>query len=173
MNVRAGLFVVGIPIGIMATWLLSLFVALTQAQEVTLAVTGYDPRDLLSGHYLRYRVDYGVGIPFFLNGDSICVCLPPTSEGVVKASWVGECKRRDSTCPLFIKGVASHRGIDAGIERYFIPEKYSDALARVPQNTTIKVRVTKDGTAYVTGMFVDGLPILEWAKTHGTKPHGG
>ena len=171
MNVRAALFIVGIPIGIMATWLLSLVVAVTQAQEVTLAVTGYDPRDLLSGHYLRYRVDYGVGIPLFLNGDSICVCLPQTSEGPVKASWIGECKRRDpATCPLFIKGVALFHGIDAGIERYFIPEEHSDVLSRIPQDATIKVRVTKDGTPSVTGMFVGGVPILEWAKTQGTKP---
>jgi len=114
----------------MATWLLSLVIALTQSQEVTLAVTGYDPRDLLSGNHLRYRVDYGVGIPFFLNGDSICVCLPQTSEGTVKVSWIGECKRRDHVpCPMYIKGVGSHRDIDTRIERYFIPEEYSDVLS--------------------------------------------
>ena len=46
--------VVILPVAAMALWLISLNVALTRAREVTLAVTGYDPRDLLSGHYLRY-----------------------------------------------------------------------------------------------------------------------
>ncbi len=172
MNVRAALFVVVIPVGFMATWLLSLVVALTQAQEVTLAVKGYDPRDLLSGHYLRYQVDYGSGDLSFSYGEAICVCLPQTSEATVQASWIGECNRRDhATCPLFIKGVASYRGIKAGIERYFIPEEYSDVLSRIPQDATIKVRVTTDGTSLVTGMFVGGVPILEWAKAQGAKPH--
>ena len=29
-------------------------------KEVTLPIDGYDPRDLISGHYLIYTIDYGV-----------------------------------------------------------------------------------------------------------------
>jgi uncharacterized membrane-anchored protein len=154
----------------MALWLLSLNIPLMQAQEVTLAVTGYDPRDLLSGHYLRYRVDYGVGFDQSrlsagqLNED-FCACLTPDSSGISKASWIGRCAERHSpTCPIFVKGKFSRNGLNAGIERYYIPEHYQYSLAQVPAFATIKARVTSKGTAYVTGMYVNDIPILEWAK---------
>jgi uncharacterized membrane-anchored protein len=54
----------------------------------------------------------------------------------------------------------------AGIERYYIPEQYQHALARVPSGAAIKVRVTANGTAYVTDMYVENTPVLEWAKQH-------
>jgi uncharacterized membrane-anchored protein len=162
--------VVILPVAAMACWLLSLNVALMRAREVTLAVTGYDPRDLLSGHYLRYRVDYGLGseqnrLTGGYRNEDFCACLTPDSSGISKASWAGRCAERDSlSCPIFVKGKSSWNGLNAGIERYYIPEGYQHSLARIPPNASIKVRVTASGTAYVTGMYVGDLPILEWAK---------
>ena len=28
--------------------------------EIILPISGFDPRDILSGHYLVYRIDYGI-----------------------------------------------------------------------------------------------------------------
>jgi uncharacterized membrane-anchored protein len=170
MKFKSAYLVVMLPVAAMLVWLLSLNVALMRAQEVTLAVAGYDPRDLLSGHYLQYRVDYGFDSRLIQPGsgyrdEAYCACLSPDSSGISKASWHGWCAERDSqSCPLFIKGTASWNGLKAGIERYYIPESYQHSLARIPPDATIKVRVTANGTAYVTDMYVNGIPILEWAK---------
>jgi uncharacterized membrane-anchored protein len=155
----------------MVVWLLSLNIALMRAQEVTLAVSGYDPRDLLSGHYLRYQIDYGMTPE--PRGDSrqgrqLCACLSTQPDGIAKASWFGECSGRPlSSCSLFIKGVSTWDGMQAGIERYYIPERHQNALAQLPKNATIKVRVAKSGTAYVTDMYVGSTPLLEWAESQG------
>ena len=158
MTLKPALFVVAIPVGAMLTWLLSLMTALTLAREVTLPVTGYDPRDLLYGHYLSYRVNYGITFPY-PSIEPSCVCLSQGADGIAQA-----------TCPLFIRGTRDRNEFNAGIERYYIPEQYQHALSSIPQNTTIKVRVAKSGSAYVTDMYVDGTPILEWAKTQPLHP---
>ncbi len=169
MTLRPALFVVVAPLGAMVVWLLSLVVAVSLAQEVRLPVKGYDPRDPLSGHYLRYQVNYGMTFSSQSHTSLIrepsCVCLSQGADGVAKATWNGECSQRDAaTCPLFIRGMRTWNVFDAGIERYYIPEEYQEKLARIPENASIKVRVTKSGVAYVTDMYVDGKPILEWAK---------
>ena len=170
MTLKPALFVVAIPVGAMLTWLLSLMTALTLAREVSLPVTGYDPRDLLSGHYLSYRINYGMTFTYPIIEPS-CVCLSQGADGIAQATWQGECSQRDkATCPLFIRGTRDRNEFNAGIERYYIPEQYQHALSSIPQNTTIKVRVAKSGSAYVTDMYVDGAPILEWAKTQPLHP---
>ena len=66
-----------------------------------LDVQGYDLRDLLGGHYLRYLVNYG-SEPICkneisgknLNGET-CVGLARSSnETNHEATWAGSCERR-------------------------------------------------------------------------------
>jgi len=167
MRLKGVYLVVTIPVAAMALWLLSLNIAIMRAREVTLAVTGYDPRDLLSGHYLRYRIDYGITPDHITHaGGPVCVCLSEGENGVAKGFWMGPCSERDSdNCPVFIRGKFTFGVISAGIERYYIPEGYQRSLATLPQNATVKARVAGDGTAYVTDMYVDGIPVLEWARS--------
>ena len=41
-----------------ALWLCYFFVFIEHSTEVRLPITGYDPRNLLSGHYIAYRIDW-------------------------------------------------------------------------------------------------------------------
>jgi uncharacterized membrane-anchored protein len=167
MKVRWPLVAVVLPITVMALWLAALSLAIARGTEVSLKVTGYDPRDLLRGHYLQYRVDYGFDFTSVneRDGRPQCLCLSIGPEGFAKATSVSRCEERnESTCPLFIKGTLDWRGFAAGIERYYFPENYQQWLQLVPPEATIKVSVTKDGNAYVRGMYVAGEPILEYAR---------
>jgi len=166
MNPRAiGLIVVA-PIALMALWIGSLAVEVAQGADVLLPVRGYDPRDILRGHYVTYQVDYGSKVTReSYDQDPRCVCLEPKGGAVTEATWFGYCADRDAgTCPLFIRGRSSYQGFLAGIERFYIPEAYSESLRTVPDGATIKVRVARSGRAYVTEMLVKGEPILEYAK---------
>lgn len=169
MNARAGFFTVVTPIVIMALWVASLAVEVARGRDVILAVSGYDPRDILRGHYITYRVDYGPKVPASPEAASVgapyCACLESKAEGPAVATWFGKCEERaPDTCDLFIVGRTSWRQFSAGIERFYIPEVYGDKLQRVPSGATIKVRVTRSGKARVTDMYVNGEPILEYAK---------
>lgn len=43
---------------ILFSWMSSVALQARSAPEVKLVITGYDPRDLLSGHYIRYQIDW-------------------------------------------------------------------------------------------------------------------
>lgn len=174
---RAGLFVVGIPVTVLATWAIFLGVAVLRAQEVTLAVTDCTIKNVVHSDSLSFRIAYGMEPPVdsFMNGT--CACLSQPAGGVATATWIGDCSRRDpKACPLFIKGTRTYRHIEsgrkqtyipdlqAGIEHYFIPEEYRKDLTYLPPGVTIKVLVTAEGKGYLTGVFVYDTPILEWVR---------
>src|SRR5690606_16954027 len=53
---RSALFAIAFPLAVMGAWLARLDWLERSGTPVQLAVTGFDPRDLLAGHYLTYTV---------------------------------------------------------------------------------------------------------------------
>lgn len=53
-----------LPIIVLFFWMSALQVSLSTAEKIVLPVSGYDPRDLLSGHYLRVQVLYPENSPY-------------------------------------------------------------------------------------------------------------
>ena len=47
-----------IPFVCLVIWTITLTWQRNHGSEVKVAVMGYDPRDLLSGHYIQYRIDW-------------------------------------------------------------------------------------------------------------------
>lgn len=47
-----------LPIIILLIWVATIEVERQQGQEVVVRLRGYDPRDLLSGHYILYQLDW-------------------------------------------------------------------------------------------------------------------
>lgn len=167
MNKRALLFVVTLPVAYMMAWLLTLSTSLLSAKEISLRVEGYDPRDLLTGHYLTYQVLYGTPVPEGIpTGSEVCACFNEDPHSPASARWIGACSdMRASDCPLYIRGTKGYGDlIYANIERFYIPEEHSGALLTIPPNATIRVAIQKNGRALVRGMYVDGVPITDWAQ---------
>lgn len=168
MKQRIAIVAVIVPVIMMVTWLGSLVLDVYRAKEVVLQIEGYDPRSLLYGHYLQYNVRYGITAPEPKTVSDwrkrvACMCLSDSTPS--KGTWLGRCADRDKQqCPLYIVGWQFGDQFMGGIERYYIPEEYQKALATIPNNSTITVRVTPSGGATVVGMHVAGEPILEYAK---------
>ena len=123
---------------------------LSFGEEITLPISGYDPRDLLSGHYLIYQIDYGV--------DGICsgnsgqrtgyVCLQPKMFSFSAPEG----------CSKLIRGTCNYGRFEAGIEKYFVPQdKAKDLEAQVRSKTaSIVLSFTHSGQAQVKDLLVDG-----------------
>ncbi|MBO5039191.1 MAG: GDYXXLXY domain-containing protein [Alphaproteobacteria bacterium] len=47
-----------LPVMIMLVWVTEIAHQRNQGREVVVRVQGFDPRDLLSGHYIWYRIDW-------------------------------------------------------------------------------------------------------------------
>ena len=53
------LFILLIPVICLFVWNCFLWYDKDSGTEIAVRITGYDPRDLLSGHYISYRIDWG------------------------------------------------------------------------------------------------------------------
>lgn len=123
----------------------------------TLPIRGYDPRDLLSGHYLIYGVEYGVS-DICANSNSVpgdppreaFVCLEPKMFSFQKPV----------ECQAMVRGVCSHGRFVAGIEKFFIPEGRAQELERavMEQRGSIQISILGNGQAQVKELLVDGKP---------------
>ena len=121
-------------------------------QQITLPITGYDPRDLLSGYYLTYTVEYDI--------EQIChnkkyredkvayICLKPKKFSYTKPY----------PCDLFIKGVCNKTVFKAGIERYYVPKGNAKRLEKVVRSNkaSIVLSVPKNGDAQIKDLLING-----------------
>lgn len=130
-------------------------------EAVTLPIEGFDPRDLLSGHYLQYQVDYGVenGCDGYIGSAS--VCLRPT-RGIYPRGDL------PADCGLFIQGHCDDHGIFlANIERFYIPEEYAQSLEDKVRDHQgeLALSVDRQGNAAIRDLLIDGKPWKEVAQT--------
>ncbi len=148
--------------------------------EMTFDVRGYDPRDLLSGHYVQYRVDYGPALdcndlenPPELETTPAkktqtefdqCVCYsdPPDPDS---GYWQDCASIEKTSCPVFIKGACSYGRFTAGIEKFFVPEEkaaYYDSVLR-SEGARLTVKIDASGSAAIVDL---DLPVSfeEWME---------
>lgn len=152
------------PLAVMLGWTGYHATVIARGVTVRLRVEGYDPRDLLSGHYLRYRVDYGLDACAGHSQPAPCLCLERAGGGVpARATWAGRCEERPD-CPLWLRGRCSYTRFEAGIERYYFPETLATPLATVPPDATIEVALDGRGGGIVSGFFVGDEPLLDYAR---------
>lgn len=125
---------------------------LSVGKVVTLPITGYDPRDLLSGHYLVYTINYGL--------DEVCqgsssklekpayICLNPKKFSY---HWPNHCN-------TLIKGTCKYSRFKAGVERFYVPEKDAKKLEELIQsnNASIVLSIFKNGKAQIKDLLIDG-----------------
>ncbi|MDA9975968.1 GDYXXLXY domain-containing protein [Alphaproteobacteria bacterium] len=117
---------------------------------VTLPIVGFDPRDLLSGHYLIYRIDYGV--------EGLCKEPHARTYVCMKPKTFFDHPPSSGQCRIFIKGECRNGQFKAGIERFYIPEGRARELDRVVRNKRGSVILALDGKggAQIADLLIDG-----------------
>jgi uncharacterized membrane-anchored protein len=123
-------------------------------RQVRLKIEGYDPRDILSGQYLRYKVAFR----WDATGDrcaaaECCYCLngPENTEPAVART---SCSSR-GTCDSWFPETEMER-----MARYYIPEGRGAPLERAlrDKRAEIVVRISGNGTVVVQELLLDGQP---------------
>ncbi len=151
--------------------------------EWRIPVTGYDPRDLLRGHYLTFRYDWNweKGMNTACSGKECALCLQEsTSSGSYNPKvYTTSLTVAKKQCSGFIQGRSYHSSnqfeIGAkegyGLRRYYIPEaeagKLDGLLRRQNQNGhkfDMGLRVNDSGQAFIEKMYIDGIPLEDWIK---------
>lgn len=96
-------------------------VNLAGGETFRLPVEGYDPRDLLRGRYLRYRVKEPTAAPLDVcEGEQCCLCLSH-----VAPPRVATCETARAACD---GALPRHRLEELG--RYYVPETHARSLER-------------------------------------------
>ncbi len=126
--------------------------------SLTLEVRGYDPRDLLSGHYLQYEVEYGVTVGCG-EGNGPAYVYHPGNPG--RARLADNPPAGDSNV-VYIAGSCQNWRFRAGIERFYVPEEAAQRLDAILRGrkmaASIEVSVRRDGTAQVKDFLLNGKP---------------
>lgn len=134
------------------------------SQRYTFAVAGFDPRDLLRGHYLQYRFrdddqPYATGCQD--RDFTCCICVErPAGVGGLSVLQRMECTQARSSCDASFPAANL-----AGLQRYYIAEARASELtnklqlAAARDAARVVLSISKTGEARVEAMLVDGKPI--------------
>lgn len=128
-------------------------------------IAGYDPRDLLSGHYLQYRFEFDwqgesscgpldAGKPVGLD-PSCCICLSTDVDGshTTPARQV-HCSEA-AVCDGWLHSAAVTPPL-----RYFVPERHASGIedALRGRRATLGVTCGPNGQPAIGDLFLDGRP---------------
>lgn len=174
-----------LPTVFLAAWASFSLYQLNIAPVVTLPIAGYDPVDVLHGHYVRFTVDPTLFEQKTMQGQSSgdeCVCLrsiPPRPNGQnVSAEYVS-CKNR---AMLHCDHWASNASFFRGAQKYFIDERYASQLdgllsrtmprraradkqeATEPSRVTMDIAISPGGAIKLRDLRIDGKP---WQTSFG------
>jgi len=122
-----------------------------------LSIHGYDPRDLVRGHYLTYRIDFRWDEPGErCTSAACCYCLngPAGAEPQVVKLSCGAAMRCDASFP---EAELDH------LQQFFVPEDMGYPLERAirSRKAQLLVRVSPGGSVVIQDLLLDGRPWRE------------
>ncbi len=143
-----------------------------RGEALRLAIRGYDPRDLISGHYLLYRYELD------WQGESSCGSEPPDSAPALGRHLQAGCclcftRQGDSLSSPFVRQLscAEAEACDDWLhseqlqppQRYYVPEERAQELERAlaERKAAVDVVASPEGTAAVGELYIDGWPWRE------------
>lgn len=138
---------------------------LTQGEEIIMPIQGFDPRDLLAGHYLRYRIQYDAKDNCSRKSRSrkqeMFYCVEP--------SGFHHRQPGRNQCPVSIKGnCQSGRFVVENIERFYIPQEFAMPLDRAVRGRkgSLLLSVYHTGDVLVKELRIEGVPWQQWLERH-------
>ncbi len=157
---------------------------LARAKTWRVKITGYDPRDLLSGHYLNFRFDWqhqqhrACAV-----GEDCCLCLNAKDGSNIPTTSIKTCKAAAacvSSLPMLGDdpcGRGEFRCIKRDItsdpedqQRYYIPEESAPQLnallADSAMNLTVDLKVTPSGRRLLTALYVNDIEWRDYLRQH-------
>lgn len=134
-------------------------------KKFTLNIVGFDPRDLLSGHYLTYRVQY------LKDGKRICSSSDKEKLYCFDNMSAVDTQAEFPKCKYVVKAKCEHLRFKLGIERFYIPEEYSVELDKVvrDQKGKIIISVNTNGDAQVSNLLINNMDWKEYLKKNQKK----
>jgi uncharacterized membrane-anchored protein len=140
-------------------WIASLEAGLRH-DRMKLAVEGYDPRDLLSGHYVQFRLiadrEATALLPMDVRarGGQVTFCAE-AADGFVHPLHV---RAPGDACNLVLTGEVSSEAIRFGADRFYVDERRAKDVTFVHAGPETYLVATIDGggSVHAVDLVVDG-----------------
>ena len=129
---------------------------LQTSQELVLPIEGVDPRDLLSGRFLVYKIRYDLKCPAVKSypyTKTAYACFDSEKNRYVTLS------APPGGCTLFIKGRCKSQSFETGVYRYYIPDQQAprwEGLFGQARQKSAVLSVTKKGHIFTKDILIDG-----------------
>lgn len=118
-------------------------------------IEGYDPRDLLAGHYLRFTIKYDI--------DTTCaqdkfidvkICVSPFKRMITDGNLDG--------CQQWINATCYKNRVNDQLNRFYVPENKATHLENIirGKKASVKIAVAK-GNAVIKDLLIEGT---SWEK---------
>ncbi len=150
-----------LPIGCLVLLTAYKHIKIITGIEMTIPIEGYDPRDLLSGHYLIFQLDLDQE-QYCDRGedrDPVYLCLNQESfDDELYEHEISYLTRFPSEeCKAVLMGRCNRGRFVAGIERFYIPEEHGYTLDRVVRKGKGKILVAIDqkGKAVIKDLLIN------------------
>ena len=132
-----------------------------RAQDYVFEIDGYDPRDLLRGHYLQFRL---IVDPLPTRepciGDDCCLCLTRGAPGAVSGVELASCATAHADCDGALPSTILRTP-----QRFYVPEDRAAALERDLRDAAERhtaramLAVDRHGVAHVVALLIDDVSI--------------
>ncbi|EPG66556.1 GDYXXLXY protein [Leptospira wolffii] len=160
-----------VPIAVLASMVIDREMDLRRGKILILPISGYDPRDLLSGQYIRFRVEgefseRGCQTAETASADPTeipkpkkskresCVCFQDREPSAYETISIPDCNPeslKDSGCWTYVRGECNGDYFDFPYHKYFVPEasakEFEDRL-RTP-GAKIQLRMDESGNGII------------------------
>ncbi len=141
--------------------------ALRGGVPVRVRISGYDPSDMIRGHYLRYRFawNWDGGAP---SAATVALCVLSRGENPLVRPLASA---GDPACELPVRlqpGDASRFQPEGVSDQLFVPENAAAALQQAllygSATLTVTLSVARDGSARIGDWQVDGVDVAHWRR---------
>jgi uncharacterized membrane-anchored protein len=164
MSRRFTLFAVALPVIAIVLGIVRAEWTLRHGRDFVFEIGGYDPRDLLRGHYLLFslRVDpLAVREPCEDDAPEVCcLCLTRGDDNRVTSAERASCATARADCDGALQISDAIRSV-----RYYVPEAHATELERRLREATQReaafavVSIDADGNGRVRELQIDGETI--------------
>ena len=160
------LIAVALPFVVLCLLIVRAEYNIRNGEQWSFELRGYDPRDLLRGHYLQFNIlyDWDQEKNECNSGNDCCLCLTKNETRVPKVHRTA-CSTAKNQCDGFI--LSSKQNV---LNRYYIPEasaKRAEKLliqARVNREAFLNVSINKKGEPVILDLIINGQSINEIIK---------
>lgn len=167
-----GLICLAFPIIVLSTLSIIHYKAINAEASVKIKITGYDPRHILQGHYMRFRFDWNIQDSrnsYAYKKTELCINEDKSSRGYQSRIILQE-KRYYNDCDYYIMNQSGSIKEFTDNYKYFIPQSHAPQLDKALRSGSkqfeVELSITKDGVARLKELYIDGLTVQEFAAAN-------